>query len=293
MPPHFPPRSKRECIRTSICFEEPTGDNPFVAEKTLCHGYDFDELVRRFSWAQMLFLLLKGELPSTDEDRIMNLLMAAAINPGPRDAAVRAAMNCGIGKTPIATILSTGLTIRGGMAEGSLHVEMAMRFLLGDLVKVENIIDSNEASLKSLITGYDRLVAEERDRDIVPLPDHPPGFGLYYGKSDPRAKKLVRRLNEEGYAGPYLNLAQEIEKLVEKERDIFLTFAGAFAAVCCDMGFSPEQGNGIFLIAGTGGLLAHGVEQLPRQWNEYPFWANPAYYNYDGPEPSRKVEDLS
>ena len=65
-----------------------------------------------------------------------------------------------MGKTPVATIVTTGLTIRGGMAEGSIHVETAMRFLLGDLVKVKDIIGSNEASLKSLIKGYDKLVVE-------------------------------------------------------------------------------------------------------------------------------------
>ncbi|MDX8410786.1 MAG: hypothetical protein R8K46_02785 [Mariprofundaceae bacterium] len=290
MPPHFPPRPKRERIRTSIWQEEPCDDNPFVAEKTLCHGYDFDELACRFSWTQMVFLLLKGELPSKDEDRLINLLMTAAINPGPRDAAVRAAMNCGVGKTPVATIVTTGLTVRGGMAEGSLHVETAMRLLLGDLVEAKNIIDGDESSLKALISDYDKLVAEDRDRDVVPLPDHPPGFGHYFSQRDPRPMKLIRRLDDLGHTGPYLCLSRKIELLLAEDREIFHTLAGVFAAVCCDLGLSPEQGGGLFLIAGTGGILAHGVEQLPRKWTEYPFWSDPAHYEYTGISPEKAGE---
>jgi len=289
MPPHFPPRPKRERIRTSIWHEESSDDNPFVARKTLCHGYNLDRLQARYGWTQMLFLLLKGELPTSDQDRIVNLLMSAAINPGPRDAAVRAAMNCGVGKTPVATILTTGLTVRGGMAEGSMHVETAMRFLIGDLVEVKNI--GGKDSLKAMIDGYDELVAKTRDQDIIPLPDHPPGFGHCYGQRDLRAERLMSLLEEAGHTGSYLNLARHIETLVAKERDIFLTFAGVFAAVCCDMGFAPEQGGGLFLVAGAGGILSHGLEQLPRKWTEYPFWADQEYYHYEGPAPKNRVMD--
>ena len=288
---HFPPRSKRECIRTKIWQEFASTDNPFISQKTLCHGYDFDALLDRYGWTQLLFLVFRGELPTAQEDSYLNLLMSSMINPGPRDAATRAAMNCGIGKTPLATILTTGLTIRGGMAEGSLNVENAMRFLLGQL-QAQNSQDSESGDFAlTLIRNYERSRIENSEYDIIPLPIDPPGFGLYYGEQDPRAITLLAKIKSRGNIGNYLSLALNLESHLSEERGIFLTQGGVIASALCDLGFSPEQGSGIFLIAGSVGIFAHGIEQLPRKWTEYPFWSDPAYYDYVGPEPKKKVDD--
>lgn len=287
---HFPPRPKKERIRTRIWLELPSDTNPFMAEKTLCHGYDVEALYDQCNWMQILFLLLTGELPAPEQERLLNLIMTAGVNPGPRDAAVRAAMNCGVGKTPVATILTTGLTVRGGMYEGGMHVEFAMRFLNGDL-PANGDRDANDAGYAAeLIRDYRRHREEEGDGYIVPLPEQPPGFGLYFDERDPRAVSLLARIEAQGTNGPALQLARRIESVLAGKEGVWLTLPGVFAACCCDLGLSPEQGGGLYLIAGSAGILAHGVEQLPRKWNEYPFWADQQYYEYVGPEPTKKVE---
>jgi len=249
--------------------------------------------VGRYDWVQMLFLLFRGELPTPEQDRLLNIIMAAIINPGPRDAAVRAAMNCGIGKTPVSTILSAGLAVRGGMAEGSLHVETAMRFFLGQLPYDENRDAASPDLPLILIRDYDHLLAEDPERDVVPLPPHPPGFGLYYGERDPRPIMLLAKLKTLGKPGESLSLALEMESHLSRERGIYLTAPGILAAACCDLGLLPEQGAGLFLIAGSAGILAHGIEQLPRRWNEYPTWADPKYCDFQGPERGERLEATS
>jgi len=288
MPPHFPPRPKKERIRTSIWHEVPSDENPFLPERVYCHGYAFDELIDRFDWVQLLFLHLTGELPTQKESRCLNLIMAAIMNPGPRDAAVRAGMNCGIGKTPVTTILTTGLTVRGGMAEGGLHVEAAMRFLLGKLPE-KNYPGNGDEKAGSMIHAYEEMKRDETSEVFAPWPDSPPGFGLYYGSKDVRATMLATKIVELEFAGKYLELARSIEGILSRDRDVHLTLPGVFAAVCCDLGLSPEHGSGLYAIAGSVGILAHGVEQLSRNWNEYPFWADPKYYIYENNGPNTEL----
>jgi len=284
MPPHFPPRPKKERIRTSIWHEVPSAENPFLAEKTFCHGYAFEELIDRFNWAQLLFLHLTGELPTEEEGKFLNLIMAAVMNPGPRDASVRAAMNCGIGKTPVATILTTGLTVRGGMAEGGLCVEAAMRFLFGELPKKDYPANGVEKA-SAMIDAYEEMKLDDSCIEITPWPDNPPGFGLYYGSKDSRSTMLTEKLDDLGYKGGYLEFARTVEMILSGDRNVCSTLPGIFAAVCCDFGLSPEHGSGLYLIAGSAGILAHGAEQLSRQWNEYPFWSDPKYYSYESDDP--------
>ncbi|NWF39825.1 hypothetical protein F3F96_11835 [Mariprofundus sp. NF] len=288
MPTFFPPRPKRESIRTTICHETSSETNPFVAEKTLWHGYAAEKLSANYGWTEMLFLMSQGELPTPEQNLLLNKVMAFLANPGPRDAAVRAAMNCGIGKTPLPTILTTGLTVRGGMAEGGMHIEAAMRLLNGQLPANESRSNHKSTYAKQLIHDYRTFWNDHKDDEIIPWPEIPPGFGLYYGERDRRAEKLMTLIY--GFEGEALALARSIELILSEEKTpVYLSLPGVIAAVLSDLGFSPEHGAGIYMIAGSAGILAHGVEQLPRNWNEYPFWADPSYYNYEGPEPTKKV----
>ena len=101
--------------------------------------------------------------------------------------------------------------------------------------------------------------------------------------------KLLTTTQEQ--SGVFIDLALAMEAiLADQEQSVYLTLPGVAAAILCDLGFAPEHGAGIYMIAGSAGILAHGVEQLPRNWNEYPFWADPSYYHYEGPEPGRKVD---
>ncbi len=48
-------------------------------------------------------------------------------------------------------------------------------------------------------------------------------------------------------------------------RPVPLNIDGAIAAVCADMGFEPELGNALFMIARVPGLVAHANEERSRQ----------------------------
>jgi citrate synthase len=67
-----------------------------------------------------------------------------------------------------------------------------------------------------------------------------------------------------------------------------LNLDGAIAAVCGDMGFEPELGNALFLIARVPGLVAHANEERSRQ--QPMRQVDPRAATYDGPPPRRLPE---
>ena len=64
-------------IKTKVWAEIPNPENHNDDnEITLCHGYDFyNDLLGRISWPDLLFLLMRGELPSKKESNILSLLI--------------------------------------------------------------------------------------------------------------------------------------------------------------------------------------------------------------------------
>jgi citrate synthase len=49
---------------------------------------------------------------------------------------------------------------------------------------------------------------------------------------------------------------------------------GVAAAVLIDLGFSPRQGEMLYLLLRLPGAAAHALEQMDQGWRRYPFFAN-------------------
>ena len=109
---------------TRIWREQATPDNPYVAQSCACHGYDILELASKRSYIDVLYLLFRGELPTSEQEQLLQRLMIACINPGPRHPATRAAMNAGVSRTDAGHILPLSLTLLSAS-----DVEDSMRFL--------------------------------------------------------------------------------------------------------------------------------------------------------------------
>ncbi|MCE5194996.1 MAG: hypothetical protein LLF28_06015 [Nitrospiraceae bacterium] len=252
-----------EKIKTRIWFDIPADKiDRFYSKKSLCHGYDFyNDLLGKLSWTELFFLLLKGELPSKKQSAVLDLVMTSIINPGPRDWSTQAAMTSGVTKTTVGNALLTGLAVLQGRYNGALHVEKAMEMLS------EGLDILKKTNLKNLY----KILGKKH-------PDFP-GYGLYYTKQDARAKRLIQLIKKDHSTGKHLILAIKLEPLLAKNKKIRLTLQGVVSAVFLDLGFSPQEGHGIFLIASAPGLLAHLIEQRQKNWNEYPFYDPPEYKN--------------
>ncbi|MGH1441171.1 MAG: citrate/2-methylcitrate synthase [Cellvibrionaceae bacterium] len=245
---HDEVRSRNEAFTdktaTRIWHETPCDDNPYIASSALCHGYDLQELIRECSFVDVFYLLFRGELPSKEESSLLEALMIALINPGPRHAATRAAMNAGVGKTMPVHILPIALTVMGGEHLGGGEVEPAMRFLR----KYQKQKSSDFF-----------LSLEKSDNGDADRENTHPGFGSIYSGIDILTQKNADQLLNLPAAGKALKWGNELAKKLN-EKSIGWLPTGLAAAVFADLGFQPKMGGALFQLLSAPGLAAHGLE---------------------------------
>lgn len=261
-----------ERISTAITREIPAEDDPYRPVRTLMHGYDlYEDVLPNMGYGEAMLLMMTGRPPRPDESRRFELMMTAAMNPGPRDPAVRAAMGGGVGGTTVGNSLIAGLAVLQGSLSGGLAVEECARLLTDGLVMERN---RKHCSTRTL-----------GERIQVQYPQWP-GFGLVGSGPDVRAPALLGQARFAlGKDGPHAGLALKLATWVEDHQGLYLNLAGAFAAVAMDLELSPEIASGLFLLAGGAGALAHAVEQRNKPWHKFPIYWKPECYRYEGPLP--------
>lgn len=249
-------------ISTKLWREVPSAKNPYIAESSYCHGYDLLELISKRSYSDTVFLLFKGDLPSPEESSLLEKLMVAFINPGPRHPATRAAMNAGVGKTDPSHILPIGLTILGGEHLGAAEVEPAIRWLRKqakhDPVEVASELLGN--------SGHDK-----GDLHLAP------GFGSHFGGVDKMVARIAEQMMNSPAAGEVMSWADRFSRALAPHNMGWLS-TGLVASVLADLGFQPRMGGGIFQLISAPGLFAHGIEMASKPLTAMPFPEDKDYF---------------
>ncbi len=241
---------------TRIWQEEAAPGNPYLATSCRCHGYDLMELLRKRSFVEVLFLLFNGELPTTEQGQLLESLLIAFINPGPRHPATRAAMNAGVGSTFPQHILPIALSVAGGSYLGGEEVEQAMRFLR------KNQHGEPGPLAAELLRSAARPA--EGDWHIAP------GFGSRFGSIDPFPQLIAAEYARLPASGRALAWGAAFADALHSE-GLGWVATGVVAAALCDLGFHPRAGAGLFQIMCAPGLLAHGLELANKPVTAMPF----------------------
>ena len=260
-PKHDQVRSRNEPFTsrtaTRIWAEHPSEDNPYIAAKVFCHGYNLIELMEKRSFVDVFYLLFRGELPHRNEAQLLQSLMIALINPGPRHPAVRAAMNVGVGKTDPVHLLPIATAVLGGAHRGGGEIEAAMRFL--------------RKHQHDAPTAVAQTILQSR-----PSADHSTGFGEHFGGVDLMAKTIVQQLLTLPAAGEILRWGDRLAEELEPHGLGWLT-TGIAAAVFADLGFHPRAGGCLYQLLGAPGLVAHGLELANKPITAMPFVSDEDY----------------
>jgi citrate synthase len=237
--------------------------------KVAVRGYRIDELMGRISFGEMVYLVLKGELPTPEIGRLMDAMLVSSVDHGATPPSALAARTIASGGAPLTTAIAGGImTINrhhGGAIEGCMNV-------LNELVayKHEKGLDTQTAAREKM--------AEFRANKI-----RVPGYGHRVHTDDPRTRRLFALADETGVAGEYIEMAHALRQAMKESlgRDLPMNVDGGIAAVLCELGFPPELGNGLFAISRTVGLTAQVYEEMTR---ERPMRKiSPTAQEYDGP----------
>jgi citrate synthase len=244
----------------------------------LIRGYAVDEMMGRLSFAEAVYLLLMGELPTPAIGRMLNAVLVSTIDHGVTPPSTLAARNVATSGAPLKDCVAAGILAFGPHHGGD--IESCMRFLDAGLTAVR--------AGRSMPEAAERLV-DDCVRDGQP----PPGFGHRFHTRDPRAARLFQMALDLELDGEHVSMIRAIERVVEGSADklgrpLPVNVDGAIAAISADLGFSYDLGNAIFLISRLPGLIAHAHEERLRQQPMRQI--DPSEHSYDGSRQRRLPE---
>ena len=246
-------------------------------------GYPIQELIGKVSFAQMVWLMTRGELPTEHQGRLLDAALMAAVDHGPQAPSIaiaRMAATCGVGlNNAMASAVNVLGDVHGGAGEQAveMYADIAARLDAGT-----PLADAARAGLDAAIDRYGKFVS---------------GFGHRFHPIDPRAPRLLQLVDEAAQAGHVSGRFAAIARAVEAElaarkggRRIPMNIDGATAVIYAELGFPAPLARGLFCLSRSVGILAHAWEQTQQGGRNKGPIPRQLLWTYDGPGP-RPVPD--
>ena len=218
-------------------------------------GFPIEELIGNVSFGQMIWLMVRGDMPSAAQAQLFECALVAGVDHGPQApsiAAARMAATCGVG---LNNVMATGVNMLGDVHGGAgeqcaeLYLDIARRVDAGNALD-KAVTDGIAAWLKI----YGKIVS---------------GFGHRFHKPvaprAPRLMALVREAAAEGtVSGRFADIGEAVQAEIGRSRGagIAMNIDGATAVIFCELGFPPPLSRGLFCLSRSVGILSHGWEQM-------------------------------
>ncbi len=216
-------------------------------------GYAVEELIGNIGLAQMVWLMLRGDLPSQGQAALLEAALMSAVDHGPQAPSIaiaRMAVTCGVGlNNAMASAVNTLGDVHGGAVEQA--------------VELYHSIETEQKNAANLGAA----TANTLDAFFAGGQKHVPGFGHRFHPVDPRAPRLLELVDQAAEAGDVSGVFATIGRLVEaaleerKGRRIPMNIDGATAVVYAELGIPAPLARGLFCLSRSVGILAHAWEQ--------------------------------
>ena len=210
-------------------------------------------IIEKIRYSDMVFLLLKGRLPSLKEGKIFNHVLVSFCDHSVTPPSTQTARLVTSSGSPMNSAVAGALLSFGHKHAGAIEKTMELyQSKISSLYITEDSDIDNKQIASLAIDIYNEYVVGNKKI---------PGFGHRYHNVDPRADKLMELAIKEGFVGPHVKLALAVEDLICEKKKIRLNVDGANAAILSDLGFSPDLGFGVFIIGRIPGIIAHIHEE--------------------------------
>jgi len=219
----------------------------------ITRGYRQEDLIGNIPYPHVVYLLLKGELPSKEHGKMIDAILTACIDHGVTPPSSIASRTVASGGVPLPTAVAAGVLSIGDAHGGA--IEKGAKFLQDGISRMNNDnISMNELG-KVLVKE-----AKEQHQRIL-------GFGHRVHTSDPRTKRLFALAEEIHISSDHIALSKIIEKELEHSlgKKLPINVDGAIAAIISDMGFDYRLGKAFFLLGRVAGLTAHVYEEQTQE----------------------------
>lgn len=239
--------------KTSITRVEPN--------RLTTRGHLQEDLIGSISFPEMVYLLIKGNLPSYNQKMMFESVLVSFCDHGTTPPSTQAARLMASAGSPVNACIAGGILAFGENHAGA--IEFAMKNLQNGVRLSQRYSRTVDETAQIIMSDF-----RNNGKKI-------PGYGHRYHKEDPRAKKLIKLAKRYGCYGKHVELAVKLEEILFDDKRIKMNIDGANAAILSDMGLNWKLGPGIFIIGRVPGILAHVNEEFEQE------------------EPFRKMLDLT
>jgi citrate synthase len=215
-------------------------------------GRPIQDLIGTVNFPQMVWLMLRGDLPSSAQSRLLEAALVAAVDHGPQAPSIaiaRMAVSCGL---PLNGAMASAINalddVHGGAGEQCLTIYRHARQLAGSGETTSGV----ETALDEYVSQSGKII---------------PGFGHRFHPVDPRVKPLLDMIDEATrqrvVSGDFAAIGRAIETSLHRRTGKLLPMNvdGVTAAVYGELGFEAPLARGLFILSRSVGILAHAWEQ--------------------------------
>lgn len=239
-------------------------------------GYQVQELIGRVSFPQMIWLLLRGDLPTPDQSALLEAALVASVDHGPHAPSIaiaRMSVSCGVDlNNAMASAANVLGDSHGGAGEQCMELFALAK---SELAQGAGLGAAVETALDAQVARHGKIVA---------------GYGHRFHAVDPRCApllELVERAAERNVvSGEYVAISRAIETALKRRtgKNIPMNIDGATAVIFAELSFAPPLGRGLFVLSRSVGILAHAWEQMQTgQRNKGPM-PREIPFTYAGPD---------
>jgi citrate synthase len=237
-------------------------------------GYPIEQLIGRIGFAQMIWLMLRGDLPAPGQGELLDAALMAAVDHGPQApsiAVARMAATCGVGlNNAMASAVNVLGDVHGGAGEQAVALYQAIAARVAD---GEEMASAVQAALQSFREVHGPFIA---------------GFGHRFHPVDPRAPRLLALVDAAAQrgvvSGGFAAIARAVEDALvsSKGKRIPMNIDGATAVIYAELGFPAPLARGLFCLSRSVGILAHAWEQTQQGGRNKGPLPRDLLWTYDG-----------
>ena len=233
-------------------------------DRVIVRGHDLNDLIDSLSFAGMMFLMLKGEMPTNEQTRVLDALLVASVEHGIAPPSMISRCFASYG-TSIQQAVGGGI-IAFGDRMGGLGEQMA-KMMAETLSDTAGDLSIDEDALR---TKAAKIVAAYKAAG-----ERVPGYGIPLHGADPRAPKVLGLARDNGVHGIYCRFGEILGEELAKARggrDIPMNLDGVGACVVLDLGFSWEATRLFLLTPRSVSMGAHYLEERSQDstWRHIP-----------------------
>lgn len=207
--------------KTSITKVEPN--------KIITRGFLQKDIIGNISFSEMVYLLLKGEMPSKNEVKMLQAILVSLCEHKSTSINIQSAKIMAL----------AGLSLNECVAGGFLALSNQGNATGNAMELLQNGIKRHK---RNIVNAAGEISDNFLNHEIIP------GFGHTNYKQNLKVIKLIELAGKYKCIGLHTELLFALQKLLFKGKKVNITTSGINAAILSDMGFDHEIGSGISMI---------------------------------------------